>query len=247
VLLALHNSGIGGHSGALATYHKVKQLFSWPNMKQDVTNYASQCVTCQRAKSEHNKLPGKLQPLPIPPEAWHTVGLDFIEGLPVSGKFDTILVVVDKFTKFGHFIPLKHPFTAATVAQLFLDNIYCHHSMPKVIISDRDKIFLSKFWQHVFSLADTTMNMSSSYHPQTDRQTEQLNQCLETYLRCFVHAQPKQWSKWLSLAAYWYNTSFHSALGRSPFEVMYGRQPLHFGFHQTDPSGHTEVDEWLRE
>jgi hypothetical protein len=247
VLTALHNSGLGGHSGGLVTYHKVKQMFAWPHMKQDITKYVQHCTVCQQAKSEHTKLPGKLQPLPIPPEAWHTVGLDFIEGLPISGKYDTILVVVDKFTKFGHFIPLKHPFTAATVAQAFVDNVYCFHSMPKVIISDRDKVFISSFWQNLFRLADTTMNMSSSYHPQTDGQTERLNQCLETYLRCLVHANPKQWAKWLSLAAYWYNTSFHSALGRSPFEVLYGRKPRHFAFQRAEPNGHTELDEWLRE
>jgi hypothetical protein len=247
VLTALHNSGLGGHSGGLVTYHKVKQMFAWPHMKQDITKYVQHCTVCQQAKSEHTKLPGKLQPLPIPPEAWHTVGLDFIEGLPISGKYDTILVVVDKFTKFGHFIPLKHPFTAATVAQAFVDNVYSFHSMPKVIISDRDKVFISSFWQNLFKLADTTMNMSSSYHPQTDGQTERLNQCLETYLRCLVHANPKQWAKWLSLAAYWYNTSFHSALGRSPFEVLYGRKPRHFAFQQAEPNGHTELDEWLRE
>jgi hypothetical protein len=173
--------------------------------------------------------------------------LDFIEGLPLSGRYDTILVVVDKFAKFGHFIPLRHPFTAASVAQLFMDNVYRLHSMPKVLISDRDKVFLSNFWQTLFRLADTTMNMSSSYHPQTDGQTERLNQCLETYLRCFVHSNPKQWAQWISLAEYWYNMSFHSALGRCPFEALYGRKPRHFGFQQGNPSGHTDLDEWLRE
>jgi hypothetical protein len=247
VLTALHNSGLGGHSGPLVTYQKVNQLFSWPAMKQMVYQFVQQCSTCQQAKSEHNKYPGKLQPLPIPPEAWHSVGLDFIEGLPLSGKFDTILVVVDKFSKFGHFIPLRHPFTAASVAQLYMDNVYKLHSMPKVLISDRDKIFVSSFWQNLFRLAETTMNMSSSYHPQTDGQTERLNQCLETYLRCFVHAKPKDWSKWISLAEYWYNTSHHSALGRSPFEVLYGRKPRHFGFQQGDSAGNTDLDAWLRE
>jgi hypothetical protein len=247
VLTALHHSGLGGHSGPLVTYQKVNQMFSWPAMKQMVYQFVHQCSICQQAKSEHNKYPGKLQPLPIPPEAWHSVGLDFIEGLPTSGKFDTILVVVDKFSKFGHFIPLRHPFTAASVAQLYMDNVYRLHSMPKVLISDRDKIFVSSFWQNLFKLAETTMNMSSSYHPQTDGQTERLNQCLETYLRCFVHSKPKDWSKWISLAEYWYNTSYHSALGRSPFEVLYGRKPRHFGFQQGDSAGSSELDGWLRE
>jgi hypothetical protein len=145
ILLALHSSALGGHSGIQGTYHKVKKLFSWPHMKQYIINYVQSCATCQQAKSEKVKLPGRLQPLPIPPDAWHTVGLDFIEGLPISNKFDTILVIVDKFSKYGHFIPLKHPFTAQTVAQAFVDNVYCRHGMPQVLISDRDKIFVSAF------------------------------------------------------------------------------------------------------
>lgn len=89
--------------------------------------------------------------------------------------------------------------------------------------------------------------MSSSYHPQTDGQTERLNQCLETYLRCFVHANPKHWSKWLSQEENWYNTSLHSALGRTPFEVLYGRKPRPSGFQQADPTGNKELDDWLTE
>jgi hypothetical protein len=107
---------LGGHSGILPTYQTIKKLFSWPGLKVSVTKFVQSCTVCQQAKSEHVRYPGKLQPLPIPKESWHTVGMDFIEGLPVSNKFDTILVVVDKLTKFGHFIPLKHPFTATSVA-----------------------------------------------------------------------------------------------------------------------------------
>jgi hypothetical protein len=188
-----------------------------------------------------------LKPFKVPPEAWHTVSLDFVEGLPVSGKYDTILVVIDKFTKYGHFIPLKHPFTAAAVAQLFLDNVYKLHSMPTVVISDRDKVFTSAFWQNLFRLADTTLNLSSSYHPQTNGQTERLNQCLETYLRCLVHANPNHWARWLSQAEYWYNTTFHSTLGKSPFEVLYGRPPRHFSMHSGDVPIGTDLAQWFQE
>jgi len=109
--------------------------------------------------------------LPIPQFAWHTISLDFIEGLPKSKTFDTILVVIDKLTKYAHFICLAHPYTAITVAQAFLANIYKLHGMPSVIISDRDRVFTSAFWQELFKLTETTLNMSSSYHPQTDGQT----------------------------------------------------------------------------
>lgn len=116
VLLALHSSGLGGHSGVTATYHKVKSLFAWPHLKQAVKDYVASCEVCAQAKSEHCKLPGLLRPIPVPPSAWHTISLDFIEGLPKSKSYDTILVVIDKLTKYAHFICLSHPYTASTVA-----------------------------------------------------------------------------------------------------------------------------------
>lgn len=190
VLLALHSSGLGGHSGITATYHKVKALFAWPNLKQYVMAFINACEVCAQAKPKHCRLPRLLQPHPVPPNAWHTVSLDFIEGLPKSKGFDTILVAIDKLTKYAHFLCLAHPYTALSVAQVFLANIYKLHGMPSVIISDRDRVFTSTLWQELFKLTDTTLNMSSAYHPQTDGQTECLNQCLETYLRCMVHSCP---------------------------------------------------------
>jgi len=247
ILLALHNSGLGGHSGITATYHKVKALFAWPGMKEDIKKYINDCQVCSQAKTEHCKLPGLLQPLNIPPHAWHTVSLDFIEGLPKSKSFDTILVVIDKFTKYGHFIPLAHPYSALSVAQLYMNNIYKLHGMPKVLVSDRDKVFTSNLWQELFRLADTVLNMSSAYHPQTDGQTERLNQCLETYLRCLVHSCPSKWATWLPLAEFWYNTSFHSALGKTPFEVLYGYPPSHFGITASDACTVPDLQQWLNE
>jgi hypothetical protein len=172
--------------------------------------------------------------------------MDFIEGLPQSGSHNAIMVIVDKFSKYAHFIPLRHPFQAAGVAKLFMDHIYKLHGLPSAIISDRDRIFTSKFWQTLFKLVGTSLHMSSAYHPQTDGQTERVNQCLETYLRCFVHACPARWGQWLSLAEHWYNTSTHSALGRSPFEVLYGSQPRHLGVPST-ATAIPELSRWLEE
>lgn len=175
VLQALHSSGLGGHSGISATYNKIKALFAWNGLKRMVQDYVSACQVCQQAKAEHTKPPGLLHPLLIPDQAWQIVSMDFIEGLPKSQSFDTILVVIDKFTKYGHFIPMKHPYTTLSVAQLFLNNVYKNHGMPNVIISDGDKVFTSNLWQELFKLTETTLNMSSAYHPQTDGQSERLN------------------------------------------------------------------------
>lgn len=136
-------------------------------------------------------MPGLLQPLPVPTQAWIVVSLDFIEGLPSSNRYNVIMVVVDKFTKYAHFIPLAHPFTALQVAQVYMDHIYKLHGLPQALISDRDRIFTSSVWQNLFKLFDTQLLMSSSYHPLTDGQTERLNQCLESFLRCAVSTCPK--------------------------------------------------------
>lgn len=109
-----------------------------------------------------------------------------------------------------------------------MDQVYKLHGLLDSIISDGDCIITSVIWQGLFKLTDTHLLMSSSYHPQTDGQTERLNQCLEGFLRCSVHSCPKQWAKWLPLAAFWYNTSYHSSLGKSPFEVLYGHSPRHW-------------------
>jgi transposase InsO family protein len=229
LLKACHASAIGGHSGIPVTYRRMKKLFAWKGMKADVVQFVSTCLTCQQAKSDRAKLPGKLQPLPVPDSAWQIISMDFVEGLPSSGHANCILVVVDSFTKYAHFIPLHHPYTTASVAKLFLNNVYKYHGMPSSIVSDRDRVFNSKLWRELFSLAGVQLQMSSSYHPQYDGQTERVNQTMETFLRCFVNTCPSKWLNWLHLAEFWYNSCDHSAIGRSPFEALYGYTPRHFG------------------
>lgn len=146
ILQAMHNSGVGGHSGFTATYYRVKKLFCWPGMKHDIQEFIASCQVCQQAKIIHAKLARLLQPLPVPKQAWHTVCLDFVEGLPKSNRYDIILVVIDKFSKYGHFIPLSHPYIAMQVVQLYLDQVYRLHGLPQQIVFDRDRIFTSSVW-----------------------------------------------------------------------------------------------------
>lgn len=124
----------------LSTYHKVKQLFSWTDLKKDVENFVKQCTICQQAKHEHCRMPGVLEPLPVPDGPWQAISMDFIEGLPRSEGYNAILVVVDRFTKVSHFLPLKHPFTAASVAKVFLNTVVRLHGLPLFIVSDRQDI-----------------------------------------------------------------------------------------------------------
>lgn len=116
----------------------------------------AQCTICQQAKPKRVKYPGLLQPLPVPDYAWQVVSLDFIEGLPTSKNFNCILVVVGIFSKYAHFIPMKHPFTAFQVALAFMDNVFKLHGLPEAIISDRDMIFTSSVWRVVQNDQNTT-------------------------------------------------------------------------------------------
>jgi hypothetical protein len=173
--------------------------------------------------------------------------LDFIEGLPKSGNFNCILVVVDKFSKYAHCIPLSHPFTAFQVALVYMNQVYKLHGLPKALLSDRDKNFTSIVWKELFKLLKVDLLMCSAYHLQTDGQTERVNQCLETYLTCFVHACPAKWSSWLALAEFWYNTSYHSSLGNTPFKVLYGHELNQLGIDVADTSSNMNLQQWLKE
>lgn len=175
------------------------------------------------------------------------ITMDFIDGLPQSGQHNCILVIVDKFTKFAHFLPLAHPYTAAKIALLYMNRIYSLHGFPGSIVSNRDPVFTSHFWQELFKYAGTGLRMSSVNHPHSDGQTERVNQCLETFLRCFTHACPKRWSHWIPLAQYWYNSAHHSAIGMSPFKAMYGHEPRHWGITTASACTVPALQSWLEE
>jgi hypothetical protein len=136
VLSEPHDTPTTGHLGFTKTYDWVKHSFLWDGMKHDVHTFVEECDVCQRNKGETFKAPGTLQPLPIPPVIWRDISMDFIMGLPKSGNKSVIMVVVDRLSKYGHFCALQHPFTASTVAQLFMDHVFKLHGMPHSIVSN---------------------------------------------------------------------------------------------------------------
>jgi hypothetical protein len=168
LISAFHASAIGGHSDVQATYQRLKRLFAWQGMKLAVTDFVRQCDICHHAKHSNQHPQGLLQPLPTPQGAWQDITIDFIEGLPMSEGVNTIMVVVDRFTKYSHFLPLRHPFTAPQFALLFVDSVVKLHGMPRSIVSDRDCIFTSHFWRLLFEKLGTKLKYSTAYHPQTD-------------------------------------------------------------------------------
>lgn len=179
-----------------------------------------QCDVCARCKYEPAAPAGLLQPLPIPSQAWQHISIDFIEQLPKSRGKDTILVVVRRLTKYGHFIPLAHPFSTATVAKAFLIL-----SLSSMVLPLQLFLVGTNCLKELFRNLGTSLAYSSVYHPQSYGQTERLNQCLENYLKCMTHHQLLDWCNWLPLAKWCYNTSSNNNLKMSPFEALYGYSP----------------------
>lgn len=245
IILNLHASSLGGHSGNHATYQRIKSLFYWPGLKSQVVSFVQNCETCKMTKSVTTPYPGLLQPLEVPDQAWTHLSMDFIEGLPKSDGKNVILVVIDRFSKYAHFIALAHPYTAPSVAKIFLDNIVKLHGLPSSIVTDRDPIFTGLFWKELFKLLGVDLCYSSAYHPQSDGQTERLNQCLENYLRACTHLHPHKWNKWLALAEYWYNTNYHSSLKNTPFFALYGYNPPHLSLDQYLKPSQSEAPQFL--
>lgn len=148
-----HAGANGGHSGVLVTFKKLSTVFFWKGMKKMVKTWIRECDVCQRCKPDLSAYPGLLQPLPIPNKIWNEISMDFINGLPSSQGKTVIFVVVDRLSKYAHFMSLNHPYNAQQVAQCFLDNIYKLHGLPTTIVSDRDKVFLSQFLASLVQVA----------------------------------------------------------------------------------------------
>jgi hypothetical protein len=159
--------------------------------------------------------------------------MDFITGLPRTSKqHDAIMVVVDKLTKASHFIPLKTTHKAANVVHIYMREVARLHGIPKTIVSDRDPKFTSKFWKGLFKGFGTNLNFKTTYHPESDGQTERANQVIEDMLRMYVMEKPSKWKDYLHLVEFAYNNGYQASLKMTPFEALYGRKcntPISWG------------------
>lgn len=168
LMTKFHSTAVGGHVGVARTYHRLASNFFWKQMRKDIQSFVATCQTCQQMKDVHHHPTGLLQPLPIPEMAFEDIAMDFITCLPSSRGKSTIMTVVDRLTKYGHFIPLTSTFSTRTVAENFVGEIIRLHGPPRSIITDRDPRFLHSFWQEINRLQGTTLDMSTACHPQTD-------------------------------------------------------------------------------
>jgi hypothetical protein len=188
IMVAVHEDG---HEGVQRTLHRLRRDFHFPNMKQLVQDLVRTCVVCQRYKSEHLHPAGLLLPLPVPQGVWTDIALDFIEALPrVRGK-SVILTVVDRFSKYCHFIPLAHPYSAKSIAQAFFTDIVRLHGVPQSMVSDRDPVFTLTFWRELMRLMGTKLHLTMAFHPQSDGQSEAANHVIIMYLQCLTGDRPR--------------------------------------------------------
>ncbi|KAK5881428.1 hypothetical protein CesoFtcFv8_022227 [Champsocephalus esox] len=207
--------------GALAL---IRQRFWWPTMSADTKEYVSACSVCARSKASH-QAPGFLRPLPIPHRPWSHIEVDFVTGLPPSDGNDTILTIVDRFSKAVHFVPLPKLPSALETATLLTQHVFRLHGIPQDIVSDRGPQFSSQVWRAFCRALGASASLSSGYHPQTKGQTEWANQDLGTALRCVASRNPASWSLHLPWVEYAHNSLVFSATCMSPFMASNGFQP----------------------
>jgi hypothetical protein len=187
ILDEAHLSKFSMHPGSTKMYQDLRQNFWWTRMKREIAKYVSECDICQRVKASHLKTAGVLQPLPIPSWKWEDISMEFIVGLPnTSQKHDSIWVIVDRLTKTAHFLLVHTTYNAKKYAEIYIDQIIRLHGVTKMIISDRGAQFIARFWEQLQLSLGTKLIRSSAYHPQTDGQTERINQILEDMLRACV-------------------------------------------------------------
>lgn len=154
-----------GHEGIQKMLHRVCLSFFNPHISRLVRKFLKGCTVCQRNKSEHLHPAGLLEPLPVPSSVWSDIAMDFTEGFPKVGGKSVVLTVVDRFSKYSHFIPLGHPYSACSVARAFFDAIVRLHGFPCSIVSDCDPVFTSELWKELFRLVGFKLLLSSAFHP----------------------------------------------------------------------------------
>jgi hypothetical protein len=227
ILESEHDTKVAGHMGQDKTIELIRRNFWWPKMDEHIINFVRSCPDCQKNKAARHQPYGLLNPLELPYAPWQSIAMDFITDLPPSDGCDQLWVVIDRFTKMAHFIPLPtNGKTASDLARIFAREVWKYHGLPADIVSDRDSRFTSGVWTEFLQLSGIRSRMSTAFHPQTDGQTERLNQTIEAYLRTFVNHEQDDWVNLLPMAEFAYNNSATTATGLSPFYA-------NFGFHPT--------------
>jgi len=225
ILREHHDPADIGHPGQHRMQELIKRTYWWPGLKEDIKKYVQGCIKCQQNKVQHQKKAGKLHPLEIPEGPWQDISIDMIGPLPRLNEMDAILVIVDRFTKMIRLKATMTNLSSEGVAKIYRDEIWKIHGILKTILSDHGPQFASKFMEDLMRVLETKRKLSTAYHPQTDRQTERINQEIETFLRHYINYQQDDWTEWLAAAEFAYNDKKHATTGKTPFELNFGRHP----------------------
>jgi hypothetical protein len=225
VLQSRHDHKLRGHPGVRKTRAIVMRDFFWSGITKDVKDYVKACPVCRRAKSVRAKPYGFLKTLPIPERTWSHLSMDHIGELPESNGFNAILVVVCRLSKQAIFIPAHTTDTTEDLVQQFITHVFSKHGTPISIISDRGSKFVAEFWKKVCAALGIRSHTSTSYHPETDGQTERVNQVLEQYLRIYINYLQDDWTELLPIAEFVYNNTPHDSTGMTPFFANKGSHP----------------------
>jgi len=217
----------------------LKRTYWRPGLKEDVKKYVQGCFKCQQNKVQHQKKAGELHPLEIPQGPWREISIDIIGPLPKSNGMDVIVVIVDLFTKMVWLKAITTNVLSEGIEKIYRDNIWKLHGIPRKILSDRGPQFASKFMEELIKALGTKRQLSMAYHPQTDGQTERINQEIGTFLQQYVNYQQDDWTNWLATAEFQYNDKKHAATGKTPFELNFGRYPW-----KGDLMVKTDIHEW---
>ncbi|UTT89704.1 hypothetical protein NDA17_007024 [Ustilago hordei] len=230
VMTQCHDGITAGHVGRDATIKAAQRHYWWPNMTAWIADYVASCPVCARYKAPRHRPYGLLQPLATPDRPWGSISLNFIEGLPPSKKYDSktydsILVIVDRLTKFAILAPTHKTVTAKQTAVLLYGHMVRLFGYPDHMVSDRGRQFISGAWKAFAEQMGVKHSLSTAYHPQTDGQTERVNQVIEQYLRMYCNYEQDDWANLLDTAAFVYNNMVHNSIGVSPFFACYGWNP----------------------
>jgi len=226
ILESEHDTKVAGHMGQDKTIKQMWRNFWWPRINEQITDFFRSCLQCQKNNAARHQPYGLLAPMELPYALWQSIAMDFITDLPLSEQCDQLWVLVDRFTKMAHFIPLpKEGKSASDLARTFAREVWRHHGLPSDIVSDRDCRITSTVWQEFLTLSGICPRMSTAFHPQTDGQTEHLNQTIEAYLRSFISYEQDDWVSLLPMAEFTYNNSNTNTTDISPFYANYGYHP----------------------
>jgi hypothetical protein len=226
ILYTEHDSRVAGHFGKDKMIELITRNFWWPKMDQQTIEYVRSCLECQKEKATRYKPYGLLLPLELPYAPWTSMTMDFITDLPLSEDCDQLWVIMDRFTKMAHCIPLKkEQKTAEHLVKIFAKEIWRFHGTPTDIISDRDSRFISTEWKQFLGILGVRRRMSTSFYLQTNGQMERINQTIKAYLRSFINYEMDNWVGLLPMAEFAYNNSVTQGTGMSPFYANYGQYP----------------------